>query len=656
MSEFHFLRPWWLLALLPLAGVVVLLLRQGRSSGAWQDHVDAALLPYVLAGTPSRASRAPALLAVLAGGLAVLALAGPAWERLPAPVFRSLSALVVVLDLSPAMDAGDLKPSRIERARFKIDDILRARKDGQSALVVYAGDAFTVTPLTDDAATIAAQLGALTPKLMPVQGSRADLGLDRATKLLSQAGLRSGDVLLVTAGDDLEGAEAAAARLRKAGFRLSVLGVGTVEGAPIPSGGGGFLKDERGGIRVPRLDRVALKELADAGGGVYRTLDPGFADLSTLLRFFEHRGDSGGEAGNTVKLEQWQEEGIWLLPLLLPLGALAFRRGWLGAWLLLVLVPVPRPAAALEWRDLWQTPNQRAEQELRAGNAEEAARRFEDLAWKAAAEYKAGRYDEAAKLLERQETAAGQYNRGNALARAGRLDAALKAYDRSLKLKPDDPDAVHNRKLVEEELKRQQQEKEKEKEENKQQGDDQGQQPQPSKAGQKGQENQKGQEKPPEQQSQGQEDEGEKQRPKEGEQNQSEDGKEQQPADASDSGEQKQQAGDSGEGRQEGEAAAPKEGSEDPSANAQPAQADEGQEGEKPGEQPAAVPGEPVEPDEKAGEEPRGSAARLSEESRQSEEQWLRRIPDDPAGLLRRKFFLQYKQRQQQQQSEQNPW
>lgn len=633
MTDFHFLRPWWLLALLPLA-TLLWALRRRRGDGNWREFCDPALLPHILIEAPGLSGRRPLWLAGLAGALAVLALAGPVWERLPAPVFRNLSALVVVLDLSPAMEATDLKPNRIALARFKIEDLLRARKDGQTALVGYAGDAFTVTPLTDDAATIAAQLAVLAPGLMPVQGERADLGLGAAARLLAQAGLRAGDVLLV-AGSAGEGGEAAAAKLRADGYRVSVLGVGTSEGAPIPLAGGGFLKDTEGNIRIPRLDESALRRVAEAGGGLYRTLVPGAGDIDSLLRFFDRPAEAAEQLGNAVHVEQWKERGIWLLPLLLPLAALGFRRGWLGLWLLPLLWPVPEPAAALEWRDLWLTPDQQAQREFQSGHPGEAAERFRDPAWKAAAAYKAGRYEQAARELESQDTASGQYNRGNALARQGQLEQALQAYGRALELDPGNADAEHNRELVEAALRKQQEEQKKQQrqEKNGDNGQDEGQQPQPGKDGKP----ESGQEPPPRQDG----------RQEKNRENREDAGPPPQDGRDSESGEVKDR-------QQPAEAA---EESQHPGNRPAPSAANPGQTG-------ANEPGSQVQPlpqgEAKSGEERKPEAvaaeSEAHSENRQAEEQWLRRIPDDPGGLLKRKFYHQYRQRQQQQESERTPW
>ncbi|HYE36725.1 VWA domain-containing protein [Methylocaldum sp.] len=620
MTDFHFLRPWWLLAVLPLAALLWGLYRRRRSTGDWKDVCDDALLPHVLIGGDGRNRRHPLLIAALGGIMATLALAGPVWERLPAPAFRNVAALIVVLDLSSSMDAADLKPNRLERARYKIADILRERKDGQTALVVYAGDAFTVTPLTNDSATITAQLSALSTGLMPVQGARLDLALESAARLLRQAGSRSGDILLVTAGDRAAEAENEVRRLKADGYRVSVLGAGTEEGAPIPLPEGGFLKDEKGGIVIPRLDGDALQKLARAGGGVYRNLTATSSDLDALLGFFERHAAADTQNKTTLNVDQWQEHGAWLLLVLLPLAAVSFRRGWLGAWLLILAVPVPNDAQALDWQSLWRTPDQQAQQAFRAGNHEQAASRFENPDWKAAAQYKAGRYPEAAKTLEGSNSVTGHYNRGNALASQGRYREAISAYQKALELDPNHADARYNKELVEKALEQQKQQHQ----ENQQK-------------------NPKDSESEPSQASQGQ--------------NQS-DGQDRKDK-ASEPSEQEQDNRPSDGSSDESK---PPEGSDTSSGPENKAQNRPDADGKKKPEeaserQQAAGQTQDQRPDESGQQDTAAATPETgkSEETRQAEEQWLRRIPDDPGGLLKRKFYYQYRQRQRIQDGESNP-
>ncbi len=615
MSEFHFLRPLWLLALIPLALLSRRLYRRGREGGDWRRICDPALLPYILVhdggGKPAwRAS----LLFSLGGMLAILALAGPVWERLPAPAFRNDAALVIALDLSRIMEAADLKPSRLERARFKIADILKQRKDGLTALLVYSGDAFTVTPLTDDTGTITSQLSALTSDLMPAQGSRVEQALDLAGRLLKQAGLTRGDVLLITNGGSLgKGAEAAKA-LRSQGYRVSVLGAGGEEGAPVPLPEGGFLQDTRGNIIISKLAAPALRQLAEEGGGLYRKLSTDNSDLSALLGFFGQQVQGGEEsaAKNGVTIQQWEERGPWLLLPLLPIAALAFRRGFLAV-LFLLLLPLPKPAQALGWQDLWQTHDQRASRAFQAGDHAKAAESFDDPAWKAAAQYKAGQYEEAAKTLQGQASADARYNLGNALTKQGQYPQAIAAYDQALKLDPNNEDARHNKELVEKAMKDQQKQQQDQnqsgKDQNQDKQDNKGKQDKQDKGGQKdGQNPQPGQQQP--EQSQG----------KGGEQPQEQPGQQ----DRQDKG---QADGQEGQAKEQQQAQGKEQQQDEAKQNAEAAsrrQADE--------------------PD--AGKNVQADAQDRKSEDQQANEQWLRRIPDDPGGLLRRKFQYQYQQRQ----------
>lgn len=160
VAEFHFLRPVWLL-LVPVLIFVAWRVGSGRGAASgWRAVVDRALQPFVLReGTSGPSGRGPLLVAVAAAALVSLALAGPAWDRLPVPAYRSDEALVVALDLSRSMDATDVEPTRLARARLKLLDLLDRRTSGQTALVVFTSNAFTVTPLTSDTRTIKALVG-----------------------------------------------------------------------------------------------------------------------------------------------------------------------------------------------------------------------------------------------------------------------------------------------------------------------------------------------------------------------------------------------------------------------------------------------------------------------------------------------------------------
>src|SRR5690606_38281110 len=234
LDALHFLRPAWLIAL-PLGAVLIFAaLRAQASGGAWRRVVDRALQPLVLSDSDRYSGRRlPLLGALFAWAVATIALAGPTWERLPVPAFRSNEALVVALDLSRSMDAADLPPSRITRAKLKLLSLLDRRDGGQTGLVVFSAHAFTVTPLTTDTRTIASLVAALTTDIMPSQGSRIDVGLAKAAALLRQANVTNGRILLMTDAPPSARDVAAARALAAEGIAVSVLAIGTEDGAPI---------------------------------------------------------------------------------------------------------------------------------------------------------------------------------------------------------------------------------------------------------------------------------------------------------------------------------------------------------------------------------------------------------------------------------------
>jgi Ca-activated chloride channel family protein len=555
MMELHFIRPGWLI-LLPLAVLIPVFWRRlRRPSGDWGKVCDAHLLRWLSVG---KGGDKPGVSGPWVAGLvwliAAIALAGPGWEKLPENSFSSRDARVLVLDLSLSMLAEDLKPNRLTQARFRLSDMLNETLEGQTGLVSYAGDAFVVSPLTSDTNTIGNMLPALRPDVIPVSGSRPDRALELAAELLKRSGFVQGEILLI-ADSGSQAAANVAVKLANEGIYTSVLAVGTTRGAPIPSGDG-FVSDRKGNIVVARLQRDALQAIARAGGGKYSELTAGSNANSPWSAVqgseFARRDESLGE--------RWKDTGPWLVLLLLPLVAFSFRRGLLFVLPLLVLpgMLISTDARAGLWNDLWSTRDQQAQAALKQERAADAAVLAKDPTIAGEAFYRSGDYDRAGQAWSHpgqpDESLAlradSHYNRGNAMAQAGELDAAIAAYDAALEIAPEMEDAVFNRSLVEQ-MKQQQEQ---------QQQDQQDQQGDESEDGEQGEE------------------------------------------------------GEQSDEQQEGE-----QGDEE---------SDEQNEGEQEGEP-----------------KPSEMQENWTEEDAQAMEQWLRRIPDDPGGLLRRKFRNQHQRR-----------
>lgn len=577
-ADFHFIRPYCLLAFIPAIVLMTLTVKNTLSSGEWAEVCDAELLPFILEDKNS--SQSYWVLSALSAAvfLSIIALAGPTWERLETPAFRNDAALVIALDLSQTMNATDIKPSRLIRARYKIADILRQRKDGLTALVVYSADAFTVTPLTNDVATIESQLSALESSLMPRQGKDTESALALAVKLLQQAGQKQGNIFLIT--DGVKQNEKGLAK-ELASYSVSVLGVGTAEGGPVKLSRGGFLKDKAGNIIVPKLKVAGLASLASASGGSYSTITSDDSDIKKMLSSLDRPVSDKADNENSGLVEEWSDNGVWLLFLVLPLAALGFRKGLLILCFSLIL-PFPETSYAVEWKDLWLTKDQQAEQLFKENKFEQAAEQFDSIQWKAAAQYKAEKYQQAAEQLEQIETADSFYNQGNSFAKLGQLGKAKEAYEKSLKLNPDDEDAQYNLRLV--------QEAQKESEP-------------------------KGDQKQEKQQ-------------------------------------QSEQQSDNSEGGSQQADEKQSDGEQDPGAPSKQPNEKQSDEQKEPSDEEESLPeqtdldSKPTENNETSDEQ-QATTASLSDEEQQAAEQWLNRIQDDPAGLLKRKFKYQYGQRQQ---------
>jgi Ca-activated chloride channel family protein len=443
----HFLRPWWWLALAPLPLALWALARHGGGRAALSKLADAALLPHLVSDTGARRRWASGLLAS-AWLLAVAALSGPAWQKVGAPLYVNGAARVVVLSLSNDMRAQDVQPDRMTRARFAVRDLLNDAGDARTALVAYAGAAFTVAPLTDDRNTILNLLQALAPDVMPAPGNDAAAGIRQGIELLRQSHVKGGEIVLVTdTADDAAVAQAKAARAQ--GIRVDVLGVGTRDGAPVPQAGGGFASGT-GGTLLARRDDAALRAVADAGGGRYAVLQANGAGAAAF-------GTPVAEAGHASRAERarlWRDGGIWLLPVLLVLAALAFRRGWLLV-LALVVLPIGMPVAHAATRDSWwANRDQRALQALRQGDAGQARKLATTSGLRGAADYRAGDYAGAARAFAQGDDARSRYNLGNALAKQGEYEKAIAAYRQALQRDPEMADARANLESVEDWLKK----------------------------------------------------------------------------------------------------------------------------------------------------------------------------------------------------------
>ncbi len=595
----HFIRPIWLLAFLPLLLGFIFLLRAEKYNSPWAKICDPHLLKHLLTKTKTPARLMGRWLYLALGIVLILALAGPTWEQSQQPVYQSAAAKVFVLDLSLSMKAEDIKPTRLARAKLKLLDMLALSKEGQAALIVFASTPFVVSPLTEDAATIAAMIPTLDTNLMPTQGSRSERALEKAGDLLMQSNIPQGSIYLITDGVN-EATILAAEVLAKKGHRVSVLAVGTANGAPIPYVGGGFVKDANGGIVIPKTNLQMLSRLANKGNGYFTAITPDDKDVNYLLAHKEVDDVQENTAGEDRNVSLWLEKGPWLLLLALPMFALAFRRGWLVCVSLILVMPMVKPVYAVEWNDLWVTKNQQAQQLYQQGKTKEAVNLFADPHWKAAALYKSEDYQQALELYSSMDTIDGHYNKGNTLAKLGKISQAISEYEKVLSQDPAHEDAKYNMELL---LKQQEQAQNKD-----------------SESGEQGEESTQ-QQSGDDKQSSGDEEQSEQAENSSEEKGKSAEEK------ASDSALENSESKDAQEKSQDSS----KENAEKKNDVKNESLAESQKSNESTEEQ---VTQQRIEQQQLSNKQ--------YEEQQQALEQWLRRIPDDPGGLLREKFQRQF--------------
>ncbi|MEK7949203.1 VWA domain-containing protein [Luteolibacter soli] len=299
MGDFHFLRPWWLVALVPLAIIVWALRRASDAATPWRGIVADHLLPYLVQGTAVKRRLGPWWMVVGSALLAVIILAGPAWKREPSPFADDVAALAIVIRISPSMQTEDIAPNRLARSVQKVHDLLGRRGGSKAALIAYAGSAHLVMPPTVDVEIIDSFAGSLDPKIMPEEGDAAGEALKLADQTLATVG--GGSILWIT--DEVSPDEVAAVSLWRSKTHTPIR------------------------VLAPVSDEAALKDLrshTESGSSELIQLTPDDSDIDRLERASRFSAAAPMEGG-----DRWQDSGYWLTPVLVLLVLAFFRKGWM---------------------------------------------------------------------------------------------------------------------------------------------------------------------------------------------------------------------------------------------------------------------------------------------------------------------------------------
>ncbi len=451
MSEFwhnfHFLRPWLLLLLaLPLWGYCRYF-KGVKNQSSWEKVCDKKLLDFLLVKGSARQRKNIGYIGLSGMLAAVIAAAGPSWEKKDIPSLAPENPLMLVLNLSSDMEARDITPSRLERAKFMISDLLKLVKTPQAGLIVYSDEPFLISPITEDAQIVSNLLPSVVRDIMPVNGNRPDRAIDLAVEKLKNAGYAKGNIIVITAeaGQRFDQALAATKKAKNAGFILNIIGMSKE-------------KSEK------------LQLIAEAGGGSYLPYNAGDSGISRLAgRFNAQTGDL--KISENLRT-QWLDVGYWLVFLPLLCCLYFFRRGIV--WGMIFFVWASQAQAGFFLND-----NQEGLRAFQQEDYQKAAEKFDVPSWKGSSFYRMGDYQKAYENFAGGKDATALYNQGNALAKAGKIEEAVKKYEEVLLQDPQHEDAKFNLEYLKKQQEQNQQQQNNQDQQNNQQQNQQQQNQQP---------------------------------------------------------------------------------------------------------------------------------------------------------------------------------
>jgi Ca-activated chloride channel family protein len=630
LMEFEFLRPELLWLYIPACILIALILFQKQKHKGSQTVIASHLAQFIMsdAKKQTKPSSIWLMLFLLIG---VLAAAGPSWQKHSVPVYQAKHARVLVMDMSSSMFSTDIKPNRLSQARFKTLDMVELFKEGETALIAYAGSAFTISPLTSDAQTLTNLIPSLSPEIMPEKGSNVLAALVLAKELLQQAGYLNGDIILVTDGIDSEDMSDVSDFIADMDYKLNIYAVATEQGAPIKLPQAGFLKDQYGQIVIPKANFSALNNITKQGSGLFSNYQTDNSDIA----IFNSTLSADDLQKQLVEQEEqtlWRiDGGIYLTLLLFPIALLMLRQNSALFILPLVLISMPsKNVYALSFDDVWQSISKNQDQKALNAYKNQDYKSATDTDLKdikGAAHYKESNFEAALSEFEQDTSDKGLYNQGNALAHLGKYKEAIDKYEQALSLNPDFSQAKDNLEIVKQ-LEQQQQQK--------QQGDDKNQDGDQSKKDDQQSEGDKSE--------QNKDQQGDKQEDQKNGENQDQQSSDEQESDKNSDDSQESSADKKGSEQQnkpelDKQTQEPKEQETQPSEEEKQAQ----QQAQQAAQQTAQEQAEKTK-EEMAMRE----VAELSNEEKEKAQQLnqiLRKVPDDPATLLRNKMRLEYQNR-----------
>jgi len=456
LNNLHFLRPEWFLALLPVIWIIWKAWQTSRKQGAWHEVIAPKFRHLLLGENSSVGASANEKIGYvglsIAWFFAVLALSGPWVKSVDIPAEKSQQGVVIVLDLSLSMLADDLSPNRISRVKYKLTDLLKQYPQYATGMVVYAGTAHTISPISEDNQTLLGLLPSLNPVMMPKFGSKPLQGLLLAQKLFDGAQITNRHIIWIT--DDIEKnqIQPITTWLNDHNDSVTLMTVGTTKGGVVQVPNYGLLKDDKEKLIMPKVPFERFAELEKKTHIKWIDLKPEDTGVKNLLPPDIANTDKLAQSKHAKEVNHPLDIGAYFLFLLLPIVAFVFRRGTLLSLVVITLLPIglltPKTSYAMDyWSELpsiFQSPDQQGYEAWENKKYGAAEALFENQQWKASALYRQGKYAQAAKIYALDKTPIGYYNLGNALTMDGKPAEAKKAYEQALKLNPNLSQAKDN--------------------------------------------------------------------------------------------------------------------------------------------------------------------------------------------------------------------
>lgn len=412
-QDFHFLRPYWLLALVIPVLLFGMIMGKTYVQSAWSKVCDKNLLDFLLVKGSGQKGNYLKYSMPFSALFLVIALAGPTWMKKDNPALSMDNPVMILLNMSGEMWNKDVSPNRISRAKYVVKDLTSTLKNTESGLIVYSREPFVITPLTEDGAIIDNLLPALEMNIMPQDGDRLDRAVDLATERMKNVGFSNGNIIVLTSniGERFDKVLESAAKASHEGFDVNIINMNSVE-------------------------NDKLKMVANKGNGVYLKYNQSLSSLINKINDITMKEIKQSQNMQTV----WTDSGWYFLwfPLILLLGY--FRRGLIFLFILGMFEAYSNTASA-NW---FLNNNQQGLKNFEKQNYDVAADKFTDQRWKGAALYKKGDYAAAYESFSKKDDAVALYNQGNALAKMGKIDEAIKKYEEALQKKQKFPDAKFN--------------------------------------------------------------------------------------------------------------------------------------------------------------------------------------------------------------------